>query len=64
MGNKDEWPAENDYVSRLTKQFLTVLTSQLAKNVIRRGEIKYVKEKQTKAAIIAISDTKGQRNEQ
>lgn len=28
------------------------------------GEIKYIKEKQTKAAIIAISDTKGQRNEQ
>lgn len=34
------------------------------KNVIRCGEIKYIKEKQTKAAIIAISDTKGQRNEQ
>lgn len=36
----------------------------IGKNVITCGEIKYTKEKQTKAAIIAISDTKGQRNEQ
>lgn len=35
----------------------------MSNNVIRCGKIKYIKEKHTKAAMIAISDTKGQRNE-
>lgn len=50
MGNKDEWPAENDYVSRLTKQFLTVLISQLAKkmwlDVGKLSTLKKSKQKQ------------------
>lgn len=66
MGNKDEWPAENDHVSRLTKQLLKVLISQLAKKKIWLDVVKLrtIKNKQTKEAIVAISETEGQRNEQ
>lgn len=57
IGNKDEWPAENDYVSRLTEHVLTLLNYN-EHNVIRCGKIKYIKQKHSKAAMIAIWDTK------